>query len=178
MKKLITILFLCLVGMSYPAVADWYRAIARPNLVVRTAPDVTADKLGTVPYGGKVDVIEIVSDLESVGGRSGYWMKIHWRHGKAYAFGAFLEPLDSGEVGDEAAAAGGWFIANAEPSLVVRKQPDVTASQIGSVPTGGKVKVLKVVSGYESVGGRSGHWVKIEWRNTVGYVFDAFLDPA
>jgi hypothetical protein len=178
MKKPVFILFLCLMGMSYPAVADWYRAIARPNLVVRDAPDVTAARVGTVPYGGKVDVVATVSGWESVGGRSGYWVKIHWQSGKAYVFDAFLEPLDSSTSGNGSSTRGEWFIANADPSLVVRKRPDVTASQIGSVPPGGKVKVLKAVSDYESVGGRTGRWVKIEWQNTVGYVFDAFLEPA
>lgn len=179
MKKLVSLLFLYLMFFAYPAAADWYRVIAEPNLVVRDYPDVTASKVGTIPYGGKVDVIATVSGRESVGGRSGYWVKIHWRSGKAYVFDAFLERVGSHSSSHHSSAGGGqWFIANASPSLVVRSRPDVTGRQIGNVPYGGRVKVLKVVSGQESIGGRVGRWVKVEWRSTVGYVFDAFLDPA
>lgn len=58
MKKLICALFLCLTGMTYPAAADWYRAVAEPDLVVRAEPDVTGVKVGSVPYGGNApDVV-------------------------------------------------------------------------------------------------------------------------
>lgn len=183
MKKLAYLLLVSLLGVAYPATADWYRAVAQPNLVVRVSPDVTAEKLGNVPYGGKVDVIGRVGGRESVGGNMGYWTKIHWKSGKGYVFDAFLESMEGGESPSPTSSSSQqsgaqWFRSNASPSLVVRSNPDITAGKIGNVPQGGKVKVLKVVGSRESIGERIGRWVKVEWKNSIGYVFDAFLEPA
>jgi hypothetical protein len=57
----------------------------------------------------------------------------------------------------------------------VRSTPDVTGEKIGTVPEGGKVKVLEKNIKADSISGRSGAWVKIEWQDTVGYIFDYFL---
>ena len=95
MKKLLSVLcFTVFAGISGNAFADWYKAAAEPNLVVRDSPDVSGNKLGNVPYGGKVNVIERVGGKESIGGRSGYWVKIQWKSGDGYAFDTFLESLD------------------------------------------------------------------------------------
>lgn len=190
MKNLLTVLCLLSVFVSSNVFADWYKATAQPSLVVRDTPDVSGNKLGNVPYGGKVNVIGRVGGKESIGGRSGYWVKIQWKSGNGYVFDAFLSSM-----GDEAAASPNtsshsgtnsrssqseaqWFKSNAKPSLVVRKKPDVSAGKLGNIPYGGKIKVLKVVSQRESIGGRTGRWVKVSWKNTTGYVFDAYLEPA
>ena len=95
MKKLLSVLcFTVFAGISGNVFADWYKAAAEPNLVVRDSPDVSGNKLGNVPYGGKVNVIERVGGKESIGGRSGYWVKIQWKNGDGYAFDAFLESLE------------------------------------------------------------------------------------
>lgn len=186
MRKLSIALCAALACVSSNAFAEWYKAIAKPNLVVRDAPDVSGNKLGNVPNGGKVNVIERVGGKESIGGRDGYWVKIQWKNGNGYAFDAFLASLDSSS--DSSSQAGvnkrssasdaQWFKSNAKPSLVVRSKPDVGADKLGNIPYGGKIKVLKVVSQRESIGGRTGRWVKVGWKNTTGYVFDAFLEPA
>ena len=163
--------------------ADWFKATAKPSLVVRDAPDVDGSKLGTVPYNGRVKVLERVSSQESIGGREGHWVKIQWKNTTAYAFDAFLEAMDTEPAVNNKVVANSqeneaeWFRSNAKPSLVVRSQPNVDGKQIGSVPYDGKIKVLKVVSSRESIGGRTGRWVKVSWQNTTGYVFDAFLEP-
>ncbi len=51
MKKLFSMLCLLSVFVSGNVFADWYKAVAEPNLVVRDAPDVSGKKLGNVPYG-------------------------------------------------------------------------------------------------------------------------------
>ena len=71
----------------------WYKVIAQPNLVVRSKPDVTGDKLGNIPTGGKVQVLTQTGMKDSIGGRNGQWLKIQWQDKTAYAFSAFLEPL-------------------------------------------------------------------------------------
>ncbi|MBU0654686.1 MAG: SH3 domain-containing protein [Gammaproteobacteria bacterium] len=184
MKNLLTVLCLAFSVISSNAVADWYKAVAEPNLVVRDAPDVSGNKLGNVPYGGKVNLIERVGGKESIGGRTGHWAKIQWKDRNGYVFDAFLESMGStgsntgGINSRNSAAAPQWFKSNAKPSLVVRSKPDVGASKLGNIPYDGKIKVLKVVSQRESIGGRTGRWVKVNWQNTTGYVFDAFLEPA
>ncbi len=81
------------------------------------------------------------------------------------------EPISSASSSDNA-----WYQANAKPNLVVRDKPDVTGAKVGNIPTGGKVKVLSVTERKDSIGGRDGKWVKIEWQGKTGYVFNAFLD--
>jgi uncharacterized protein YecT (DUF1311 family) len=68
-----------------------------------------------------------------------------------------------------------WYTSTAKPVLVVRSIPDVTGEKIGTVPEGGKVKVLEKNVKPDSISGRSGSWVKIEWQGGDGYVFDGFL---
>ncbi|QQZ28107.1 SH3 domain-containing protein [Thiothrix subterranea] len=70
-----------------------------------------------------------------------------------------------------------WYKSTAEPSLVVRDAPDVGGAKIGNVPVDGKVDVLERVGKEESIGGNSGHWVKIQWKDKTAYAFDAFLTP-
>ncbi len=141
-----------------------------------------------MPYGGKVNVIGRVGGKESIGGRNGYWVKIEWKNGNGYVFDAFLDTASSSSSSPTVPHSGTnsrssqseaqWFKSNAKPSLVVRSKPDVSAGKLGNIPYGGKIKVLKVVSQRESIGGRTGRWVKVNWQNTTGYVFDAFLEPA
>jgi uncharacterized protein len=71
----------------------WYKATAKPNLTVRNSADVTGKKLGNIPYGGKVKVLELTDKTDSIGGRDGTWVKIEWQGKTAYTFDAFLEKL-------------------------------------------------------------------------------------
>jgi hypothetical protein len=68
-----------------------------------------------------------------------------------------------------------WYQAKAKPVLVVRDGPSVTAAKLGTIPESGKVKVLVSNVKPDSISGHSGAWVKIEWLDKTGYVFDGFL---
>lgn len=83
--------------------SGWYKVSAEPNLVVRASPDVTGKKLGTAPYGGKIQVLGKTGNTDSIGGREGSWVKIQWQSREAYVFDAFLEPLSArgGNGGDK-----------------------------------------------------------------------------
>lgn len=181
MRHIVLSLIISCLSTSLAYASDWYKAIAEPTLVVRDAPDVSGDKLGNVPYGGKIKVLEWLGAQESIGGRQGQWVKVQWQGKTGYVFDAFIVPMaaDPPKTSHNATSTDSdWFKSNAQPSLVVRSQPDVTGGKIGNIPYEGKVKVVKVVSKRESVGGRTGRWVKISWQNTSGYVFDAYLEPA
>ncbi|WP_020560768.1 lysozyme inhibitor LprI family protein [Thiofilum flexile] len=73
---------------------QWYRSSAKPVLVVREKPDISGKKLGTVPEGGKVQVLEAKIKADSISGFKGHWVKITWLNGSAYVFDAFLKPLE------------------------------------------------------------------------------------
>lgn len=69
-----------------------------------------------------------------------------------------------------------WYKAIAKPLLIVRDQPTVTGAKLGTVPEGGKVKILEANIKKDFISGHQGAWVKIEWLDRVGYVFDGFLE--
>ncbi len=85
---------------------------------------------------------------------------------------SLVQPETSPSTGNQ----GEWYTCTAKPVLVVRGIPDVTGEKIGTVPEGGKVKVLEKNVKPDSISGRSGSWVKIEWQGGVSYVFDQFLE--
>lgn len=70
-----------------------------------------------------------------------------------------------------------WYISTAKPTLTVRNSPAIAGKKIGSIPTNGKVKILERTDNKDFIGGKSGEWVKIEWKDSFGYVFDSFLTP-
>ncbi|QQZ31098.1 SH3 domain-containing protein (plasmid) [Thiothrix subterranea] len=74
-------------------------------------------------------------------------------------------------------STGDWYMSTAEPALTVRDSAGVTGKKIGSVPVNGKVKVVEKTGVQDSISGKSGEWVKIEWDGSFGYAFDSFLVP-
>lgn len=71
----------------------WYKAIAKPFLIVRAKPSVTANKLGTIPEGGKVKVLESNLKADFISGHQGTWVKIEWLDRSGYVFDGFLEKI-------------------------------------------------------------------------------------
>ena len=82
----------CLTSITY---AEWHEVIADPSLVAREAPSVGSSKLGNIPYGGKVNVVEKMDKHEFIGGREGDWVKIQWKNTYAYVFDAFLGQIEN-----------------------------------------------------------------------------------
>jgi len=70
---------------------------------------------------------------------------------------------------------GSWYVVTASPSLKVRMAPRKSGKRIGLIPKGEKIQVLAVATGKQSVAGKSGYWVEIEYKQQKAYVFDAFL---
>lgn len=70
-----------------------------------------------------------------------------------------------------------WYMSTAEPTLTVRDSSEVSAKKIGSIPVNGKVNIIERTNKKEFISGKTGEWVKIEWDNSFGYVFDSFLVP-
>jgi uncharacterized protein YecT (DUF1311 family) len=76
----------------------------------------------------------------------------------------------------EADNANVWYKVKAKPNLVVRKQADITSDKLGLIPQGAKVKVLETNLKKDSINGWDGSWVKIQYQDQEGYVFDAFIE--
>ncbi len=94
---ILPVLFLLVVNFLYPvtANADWYRAIAKPSLVVRESPSIASQKLGNIPYDGKINVIKKIEKSEFIGGKDGNWVEIKWHDSNAFVFNAYLEEIQS-----------------------------------------------------------------------------------
>lgn len=70
-----------------------------------------------------------------------------------------------------------WYKSVAEPSLSVRNSPSVSGQRLDSIPTNGKIRIINWTGKKDFIGGREGEWVKVEWKSSTGYVFDAHLAP-
>lgn len=148
---------------SSSTASHWHQVNAKPHLNVRSAASERAGVVGTVPDGGKVNVLRVVSAATVAGGHSGQWVEIDYQGRAGYAFDAFLIPLDD------------WRRVTAQPHLNVRSAPDVTGGVAFTVKNGEQVKVLERVSSLQSVSGERGYWVKIDSAGKTGFVFDAYL---
>lgn len=90
MTKPLTIFLSLFVAISTAAQADWYEVSAKPSLVVRGAPDTAANKVGNIPYGEKINVIDKADKVVTIDGQTGSWVKVQWKDSSGYVFDAFL----------------------------------------------------------------------------------------
>lgn len=71
----------------------YMRVTARPNLRMRSAPNLAGTKVGFPKYGEIVEFIEEVGPPETHHGLTGRWTKIRYQGIEGYVFGPFLEPV-------------------------------------------------------------------------------------
>lgn len=62
--------------------------------------------------------------------------------------------------------------------LNVRDKADTSGKKIGMVPFGETVEITETSPDEVTISGKTGHWVKIKWKKTSGWAFDAFLGEA
>lgn len=70
-----------------------------------------------------------------------------------------------------------YYKVIADPSIVVRKTPDINGDKLGNIAKGEKISITGKTNKNELINGHNGTWVKIQWKNDTAYVFDAFLEP-
>lgn len=170
--RLSTLLVLLASLIPTLSLANWYQVNTR-SLVIRAEPSVIGAGIGKASKGDKLKVINTLGTVESINGRNGQWVEIEWQDTTAYVFDAYLTPYT---LPTSRTRTNHWYSSNANPNLVVRSKPRLTAGAIGSVPINGQVKVIQILK-HDTIGGRKGHWVKIQWLGKSGYVFDAYLEP-
>jgi uncharacterized protein YgiM (DUF1202 family) len=66
------------------------------GLNMRAAPDLKAEKIGLIPYGEKVKLIEETGDRITISGATGKWSKVQWKGKTGWVFGGFLIGESSG----------------------------------------------------------------------------------
>ncbi len=60
------------------------------GLNMRASPDLNAKKIGLIPYGEKVQLIEETGDAITISGATGKWSKVEWKDKTGWVFGGFL----------------------------------------------------------------------------------------
>jgi len=63
----------------------------------------------------------------------------------------------------------------AKSGLNVRKTADASGQKVGLIPYNETVEITETNPAEVSVAGKTGHWVKVNWKNINGWAFDAFL---
>ena len=156
--------------------AGWYQVNAKPVLRVRSSPRQSGKIVGKIPNHGKIKVLKAVSSTKKLSGRRGQWVEVEYQNIKGYVFSGFLLPLGSSTSTTSTNSTPNLYKVKAHPHLNIRSAPDVTGKIIGKVKNGKRVQVLGTVSSLQSIGGKSGYWVKVKGGNKIGYTFDAFLE--
>lgn len=63
--------------------------------------------------------------------------------------------------------------------LNLRETADAAGKKKGVIPSGETVEITEMNPAEVTIAGKSGHWVKVKWKNLDGWAFDAFLgEPA
>ncbi len=92
MKKAVFLLvFFVMVNRALWAMPFIVAVDSKTGLIVRQAPNTKSAKLGVIPFGFFVTVIQVTGHQETLFGKTGHWMKIQWNGKEGYAFGGFLQ---------------------------------------------------------------------------------------
>lgn len=81
--------------------ARWVKA--NPSLRVRDSAGTEGTKLGLIPYGEKVTLIEESGEEQTIFGTTGKWSRVKWNELDGWVFGGFLSkelPLEKLLVGE------------------------------------------------------------------------------
>lgn len=76
---------------------------ANPSLRVRDSAGTEGNKLGLIPFGEKVTLLEESGDALTIAGATGRWSRVKWNELKGWVFGGFLSkelPLEKLLVGE------------------------------------------------------------------------------
>lgn len=73
---------------------------ATGGLRMRDKPDTTGNKLGTIPTGTKVDLLEETGKDMTIAGATGKWSKVKWGDKTGWVFGGFLAEMKMGSKTD------------------------------------------------------------------------------
>lgn len=125
-------------------------ATATTTVNIRSSDSEQADKLGKVPGGNQVQVVEQ---------RANGWSKIIYEGKEGYIKSEYLH-VEGGNTGGEAIKT-----VKATTNVNLRKEASQTAEKIGVVVGGDSLEVLSEANG----------WCQVRYKGTVGYVKSEFV---
>lgn len=85
-------------SLSVLADSDIYQVNASPSLIIRDSPSIDGEKLGSIPNGEEIEVLEITDDTDTIDGETGKWVRLEWDGVEGYVFGAYIDLIS--EAGD------------------------------------------------------------------------------
>lgn len=129
MKKLISLLLVCLLCVSAFGESAVYYVNKERGVIVRESPDLEAPIAGYLPY--KEDVLV----LEEAGSD---FVKITYEDLTGYCWAKYLTPEDISEKGDREMYVTAWA------GLYMHKEADMESEIVTGVPFGTKVTVKQI----------------------------------
>lgn len=142
-----------------------YEVKARPSLLLRQGPSNGTTPIGSARNGSILFVHDRQGGRITINGKTGRWAET--RHPdtqqKAFVFDAYLKPLKA-------------FRVKASPSLRLRSGPDSDSKHLASLADKMIVYPLSIASGYQTINGKRGRWVKLRVNDIDGYVFNQYLE--
>jgi len=70
-----------------------------------------------------------------------------------------------------------FYIVSAKSGLVLRSGPGVKYKKITIIPDGKPVIILKYAQKQETINNITADWVKVKYKNNIGWVFSGYLQP-
>lgn len=68
-----------------------------------------------------------------------------------------------------------WYNVSAPSGLILRADPSRSAKKLDAIPFGEQVLGCRSTSVEETIEGKSGRWIKVNWAEKSGYLFGGFL---
>lgn len=64
---------------------------------------------------------------------------------------------------------------NATSGLILREKPSINSNKILLLPDRSEINIISETTITEEINGIRGKWIKVEFKNSIGYVFDYYL---
>ena len=123
------------------------------SLNLRSAPSTSASRIGSIPRGAKVDILE----------KGGSWHKVKYNGQVGYVSAEYIILEGEGGGGSTPSVSTGKVNAT---SLNLRSSPSTSASILTRIPNGATVEILETTSG----------WYKVRYNGTTGYVSADYIN--
>jgi len=148
-------------------------------VALRSAPSIReGSRLGTVPHGQAVSLLNADGPGDVIEGRSGQWVQVQYGQTVGWAFSAFLRTPEDEALPPGTVAQNTWATVY-EPRdgwLNLRSGPQARTDILTRMNNGERVYVRYCrTARVQSPGGQPGHWCLLDYNGLSGWAFDAFL---
>ncbi len=160
---------------------EWLYTTDIVNL--RQEPSQQGNKIGQIPKGQKVQVLEIKEQIDLIDGEKGKWTRVQYeKSGKksmGWVFGVYLTEQKKDDPIIDDMDNNKLVEKYTTDILNLRKKAGTDGEKIAQIPAKQKVQIMEVLQKVELIGGTKGSWTKIQWtkdkKQYQGWVFGAYL---